>query len=687
MTSSDFDPAVGRTTSREVGSGPAWDDIERLVAEVSAEAQQARSPGEFYGPLLTCLVRLLPAFGGAVWTTDARRGFQLVCQMNLPDDFAISGARDAHGALLDQTVREARSLRVRAEIAIGGAGSRASKATNGNAPAGGAEAVELLLCPIRVAGQVCGVLEIVERSGESAPIQQAHERLLEAICELAGDFHRNRELADLRQWRADAARVEDFLQQVHRGLDLRATCYALANEGRRLLGCDRVSVLVRRGRSYRTFAVSGVDLVDRRAALVQALERLACAVLATGEPAYFRDGTPDLPPEWDSLLHAFVDESRARDVAILPLRSGPEDGAPSVPLLGALVIERFTADVPLPLDEQRREVVLRHGALALHNALEYHSVPFATVLRRLSGAGPGTPEGRSALPVVVAALAVLAVLLLLLLPVDFRVEARGELQPEVRRAVFAPADGVVQQVYVDHAQTVAAGDLLLEMRQTELDFEFALVLGELQTAGKQLESIQATRLLRSRGEESRTRNEELLTAEEEELKKRVAGLEQQRTILLGQKEDLQVKSPLSGQVVSWEVQQTLQGRPVQRGQALLTIVDPQGPWILELHVPDRDIGHVLAARQAIKPDLDVSFLLATQPAQTYRGTVQRVALGSETDESRQATVRVTVRVEPGGPPQRRPGATVSAAIDCGRRALAFVWFHDLWEMIQTRVLL
>ena len=125
---------------------------------------------------------------------------------------------------------------------------------------------------------------------------------------------------------------------------------------------------------------------------------------------------------------------------------------------------------------------------------------------------------------------------------------------------------------------------------------------------------------------------------------------------------------------------------MQRGQALLTIVDPHGPWILELHVPDRDIGHVLAARQSIRPDLDVSFLLATDPANTYRGKIQSVALGSETDENRQASVRVTVQVESDVLPQRRPGATVSAAIDCGRRPLVFVWFHDLWEMIQTYVL-
>ena len=125
-------------------------------------------------------------------------------------------------------------------------------------------------------------------------------------------------------------------------------------------------------------------------------------------------------------------------------------------------------------------------------------------------------------------------------------------------------------------------------------------------------------------------------------------------MLVDQKDELRVKSPLSGQVVSWEVNQTLLARPVQRGQALLTIVDPHGPWILELHVPDRDIGHVLTARQSIRPELDVSFLLATDPATPYRGKIQSVALGSETDEDRQASVRVNVQVEFCALPRRRP---------------------------------
>jgi hypothetical protein len=37
-------------------------------------------------------------------------------------------------------------------------------------------------------------------------------------------------------------------------------------------------------------------------------------------------------------------------------------------------------------------------------------------------------------------------------------------------------------------------------------------------------------------------------------------------------------------------------------------------------------------------------------------------------------------------PDLRDGAQVTARVDCGRRSLAFVLFHDLVETVQSKVL-
>jgi hypothetical protein len=65
-------------------------------------------------------------------------------------------------------------------------------------------------------------------------------------------------------------------------------------------------------------------------------------------------------------------------------------------------------------------------------------------------------------------------------------------------------------------------------------------------------------------------------------------------------EELVIKSPISGQVVTWDLRNRLpKTRPVQRGQVLMRIADPNGPWHLELHMPENRMGHVAAAQQAI----------------------------------------------------------------------------------------
>ena len=47
---------------------------------------------------------------------------------------------------------------------------------------------------------------------------------------------------------------------------------------------------------------------------------------------------------------------------------------------------------------------------------------------------------------------------------------------------------------------------------------------------------------------------------------------------------------------------------------------------------------------------------------------------------------VRVNVDRSSLPSLRPGATATAKIHCGRRAIGYVWFRDLWEFVQSKVL-
>ena len=68
-----------------------------------------------------------------------------------------------------------------------------------------------------------------------------------------------------------------------------------------------------------------------------------------------------------------------------------------------------------------------------------------------------------------------------------------------------------------------------------------------------------------------------LAAEQEELRQLLASQQEQLAILRGQREKLTLRSPIDGEVLTWDLEQTLSDRPVQRGQLLLSVGDLDGP--------------------------------------------------------------------------------------------------------------
>ena len=118
----------------------------------------------------------------------------------------------------------------------------------------------------------------------------------------------------------------------------------------------------------------------------------------------------------------------------------------------------------------------------------------------------------------------------------------------------------------------------------------------------------------------------------------------------------------------------------------MRMADPKGPWVLELLVADDRIGHVLQAQRELGNNLRVSFLLATEPDVTYEELIDKIAMSTEPDAENNPTVRVHVNIDRSKVPHLRPGATVAARIHCGRRSIGYVWLHELFEAVQTRLL-
>jgi hypothetical protein len=234
---------------------------------------------------------------------------------------------------------------------------------------------------------------------------------------------------------------------------------------------------------------------------------------------------------------------------------------------------------------------------------------------------------------------------------------------------------------------VTKGQPLLGLRNPQLDLDLKRVWGELQAARKRLSAIETARVEGTAASGSNSVAAARLSGEDAELQELVAGLTRQHRLLEAQETELHVASPIAGQVLTWDLPQLLQSRPVHRGQALMTIADPQGPWDLELEVPDRDAGHVLEAQQAAKgTPLPVTYRMATDAGESHETTVDRVAQSIERTASGDPALRVLAGVQPDVVSNTRPGATVLAKIHCGRRSLAYVWLRDVYYAVSNRLL-
>lgn len=690
-----------------------WREIEDVVHEVTRQSRAAVPADRFFTELLESCVRTLAATGGAVWLRQAE-GLQLEHQVNLVRTGLVTGPDADNSPGIEQRAQQHLRLLDRVSRQTQ---SRAVSPQSGSVSESGADDLPenptdflLLLCPVTVDGRVLGVLEIFQRSNVSPGAVQGFLRFLGALAELAADFLRNSQLRDLQDRATLWGQFEQFTERVHAGLDLDHIAAAIANDGRRLIGCDRLTVFVRKGSKFPVAAVSGLDSIDRRSNVIRAAQDLVSRVIVTREPFWYQDTVDeddaqphiDIAPQLEDAVHHYLDESPARLLAVFPLlpatdASGGIDAtaarhATVVEPVGAILIERFEGVSSTGLTRHRSEVVARQSASTIANALQHSSLPFLPLLRvverviwhlRLRQL-PKTTIVLGTLAAIVAAL--------VFVPAEFTVEGQGELQPANRRGVFASSDGVVARLspalLTSEPTTVKQGDMLIELSNTELEFDLTRVKGEIRTLNQRLVTKKVELLNVDHSDPDGRSQVEKLSAEETELTVTISSLEAQLVVLRQQEKKLVLTSPIDGQVLTWEAARILESRPVRRGNLLVEVADVAGPWVLEILVPDQDIGYVNDARRELKPDLDVSFILATDPQTVWRGVVRDVASDTRSFGDDGPVVLVTVEIDRDQmlESQLRPGTTVIPHIHTGERSIGFVWFHELFHTIQTKLL-
>ena len=689
------------TTEEALEVERARSQILAVIAEVERMAAGDVSEGDFFSGLLDRAITAMEAVGGLVWLVGESGRVEPVCHAGV-DRVGIAAspeAQEAHSGLVQSLLGVPAGLLVPPRAEVTGADG-ATLATN---------ATDLLVIavPLDKGGARAGLIEVFHQPNAD-DVQRGFLRFLEQLGGVANAYLERRQMVALDAQQTALSQVERFSRAVHESLDPVATAFVLANEARRIIGCDRVSVLVKRRRKMRLEAVSGQESVERRASAVQAIEALVRVVAKAGDPLWHPDPARELPPQIEEELEHYIDESHATALVVIPLekprptpvvKPGGVDAvavakAEAAPRaapepIGALVAEWFQSAAVDAGRRARVELVAEHGKVALSNALAHTSLPLYPLLD-LAGKSRVLTTARNLPRTVGAALATLAALAaLVFVPAELRLEGKGTLEPVHRREVFAGIDGVVERLEpgLEHGAAVKHGQLLAQLRNTELDVAIEDVKGRKLSSLEQLESTKR-RLLEDKKITPEERNQ--LAGRRAQLDREIASYDNQLRIYESKTRDLEVRSPIDGVIVTWQVRDRLLLRPVEKGQSLMSVADKTGPWELEIHMPDDRLGHVnRAAAEARKAgrDLAVDYILATDPGTRHHGTVKEIHEQAEVrgEQGNTVLVRVTIDPERHEKEELGAGASVTARIACGKRPLGYVWFHDLLSFIQTQV--
>jgi hypothetical protein len=680
----------------------AREQIVAIVEEIQRLAAGDTPEAEFFAGLLDRALAAMEAVGGLVWLLGEGGRVEPVCHSRL--EFTGIGnspdAEKAHSGLVQALFNAPSGLLIPPGAQVTG--------QDGNPLAENPTGLLVIAAPFNRGGNRAGLIEIFHHPNQD-DVQRGYLLFLEQLAGVAAGYLDRRQMVSLDQQQSALSQVERFSRAVHESLDPIATAFVLANEARRIIGCDRVSVLVKRRRTLRLEAVSGQESVERRASAVQAIESLVRVVARAGEPLWHPDPARELPPQIEEELEHYIDESHATALAIIPLEKprptpvvkpggvdavavAKAEAAPrTVPEpIAALVAEWFSSSTFDGSKRARVDLVAEHGKVAIANALVHTSLPLYPLIN-LAGKSRVLTTARNLPRTVLATLAALAtVVALVFVPAELRLEGKGTLEPVHRRDVFAGIDGVVEAVAegVEHGAQVKDGQLLATLRNTDVEVAIADLLGRKASSQEQLASVERSLLKNTTiSPDERTR----LEGQKEQFEQEVRSFDTQLELYRDKKRSLQVKSPIDGVVVTWQVRDRLLLRPVEKGQVLLSVADKTGPWELEVHMPDDRLGHVnRAAAEAQKAgrELRVDYVLATDPGTRHTGSVKEIHEQAEVhgEEGNTVLVRVTIDPERHEKEELGAGASVTARIFCGKRSLGYVWFHDVLSFIQTRVL-
>lgn len=254
--------------------------------------------------------------------------------------------------------------------------------------------------------------------------------------------------------------------------------------------------------------------------------------------------------------------------------------------------------------------------------------------------------------------ALLVFMVVMFVPVEYRLSADAILQTTEKHWVVAPQDGYLGKVLVRPGDSVTKNAPLAQLNDEDLRLERRKLASQVQ----QYRQAYDTALANTLRVDAAIANAQL---DQATIQLRLIDQQLERTQLI---------APMDGIIVSDDISQT-QGAPVKQGDLLFEVASASG-FLVQLFVDERDIAAVQVGQTG-------EVKLTSLPNELFSFQVKTITPISEVREGRNYfRVDATLISESA---VLRPGMSGSGKLQVGRRALGWIWFHELWYWLRLSV--
>jgi hypothetical protein len=540
------------------------------------------------------------------------------------------------------------------------------------------------------------LLEVFLEPGGSPTSQRGALRFLAQMGDLAAEFLRADQLRELTRRVALMHQCALATEQFGKLNSTRKLEASLVDTVARLLNCPRVALCrVDRGQPQ-IVAVSHVDRIDQHSDAANAIRIAAGSPLLSGTSLCFASLQTDRRSGSDRRAEQPT-SAATNPPPVLPrwVVATSQKSQWRLVLLESCETKRALAVLPPDMQMALTRLLIGYQ-LAWSAAQRIEAIPggrwwsqwtvahdeYSTTEQRESGRYITGTQHVSPLRRRLGLISAVTIttLLLMCVPIPAIIPATGLIRPLEIDTFHATSDATVQSLHVHHGQRVMQGDVLATLVSRDLSERKTTLLGRravLMQRRNQLNHALTT--------SNHTGGGMVDLQGDQEIDEEIDAIDRQLEIIADSESDLVLRAHRDGRVDAWRLQERLAGRPLRRGDAVLSVIADDTTWVVDATIPQRRVSRVDRAIESQQLTADVS--TRWNPGQSHSAMAHRFGpvVADPVDGTPGVILRLTLSDAPhlGDQPLSEMPARVT--VRCGRTSIGWFLLEDVASWLQTRI--